>query len=197
MTESAVKLIWRVLQTYADTVTWDEVLDVCAFACNVSCTQSTGESPFFLIHGYDPRLPMNCDFHLVLGEMGYASLHPWVQDKLQLLRAAWTTAQAAVDAGRAKQKAAFDQHRLEVLVLRAQASCDEVDYLLRYRRAFAADMHPLPCLESPVGERQGGLELWEDAPHPVEALRAYVEGPLLVVALVCQKLGEEVVDLVI
>ncbi|EYB94484.1 hypothetical protein Y032_0171g324 [Ancylostoma ceylanicum] len=36
---------------------WDKILPACVFAYNTTVHQSTGESPFFLLHGFDAHVP--------------------------------------------------------------------------------------------------------------------------------------------
>ncbi|EYC13483.1 hypothetical protein Y032_0043g738 [Ancylostoma ceylanicum] len=36
---------------------WDKILSACVFAYNTTVHQSTGESPFFLLHGFDAHVP--------------------------------------------------------------------------------------------------------------------------------------------
>ena len=43
--------------------TWDQSLPAATFAYNSSQQQSTGESPFFLMYGRDPNLPVDRIFH--------------------------------------------------------------------------------------------------------------------------------------
>ncbi|VDK65020.1 unnamed protein product, partial [Cylicostephanus goldi] len=38
-------------------VEWDKILPACVFAYNTTVHESTGESPFFLLHGFDAHVP--------------------------------------------------------------------------------------------------------------------------------------------
>ncbi|XGW03175.1 hypothetical protein V3C99_014849 [Haemonchus contortus] len=38
---------------------WDKILPFCVFAYNTTVHESTGESPFYLLHGFDPYIPWN------------------------------------------------------------------------------------------------------------------------------------------
>ncbi|EYC16809.1 hypothetical protein Y032_0032g2506 [Ancylostoma ceylanicum] len=58
VTERAIGTIQRMIKKkieFADY--WDEILPNVVYAYNVSPHEATGESPFFLLHGFDPVLP--------------------------------------------------------------------------------------------------------------------------------------------
>jgi hypothetical protein len=106
-----VKIFWQMLQVYANTITWDEMVALICFAYNTSRNKSTEETPFFITHGYDPVLPIDSEFCMKMGQVEFEALTPWVRHQLTSLRSAWEAAGAALDAAKARQKVEFDQHR--------------------------------------------------------------------------------------
>jgi transposase InsO family protein len=51
-----------ILQETKSKVEWDEICSSAVFSYRVSTNDATGYSPFFLAHGYNPRLPLDAVF---------------------------------------------------------------------------------------------------------------------------------------
>lgn len=86
---------------------WDRFLRLAAFAYNTSVHSSTGDSPFFLIYGRDPQLPLDGDLSVsnpsYLDELDY-------RDQLLLsLRAAYQHAKDNIEKAQATQKKYYDR----------------------------------------------------------------------------------------
>lgn len=52
---------------------WDQFLPYATFAYNSSVHDTTGYTPFFLLYGHEPTLPIDAMLHLQLGQLGTPS----------------------------------------------------------------------------------------------------------------------------
>lgn len=88
---------------------WTTCLPQVLYCYNTTPHQATGESPFFLMFGQEPRLPI--DFLLgrvpdpVSGEV-----HEWIQEHQARLQMAFNGAQERLKTAAARRKKAHDQH---------------------------------------------------------------------------------------
>ena len=87
---------------------WDEMLSYVLFAYRASRQASTGESPFYLLYGRDPRLPVpaalapeKTRLYLDLKEYGLG-----LRDRLST---AWELARQCVGKAQRRQKTAYDK----------------------------------------------------------------------------------------
>ncbi|XP_073668080.1 uncharacterized protein [Paramisgurnus dabryanus] len=79
------------------------------FCYNTTPHQTTGESPYFLMFGQEPRLPI--DFLLGGGqEMGHGSINEWVLEHQTRLQVAFEGAREHVKAAADRRKAHHDLH---------------------------------------------------------------------------------------
>jgi len=69
---------------------WDEYIDVARFAHNTSYSTSVGESPFFLLYGTDPNVPLDLILHA--DQPQYAHLKDYAGRLAERLRRAWKAA---------------------------------------------------------------------------------------------------------
>ena len=85
---------------------WDELLPAIELAFNSKVQASTGASPFKLVYGYDPRLPIDC----VLDDVRPATV-PAAADRAAIIKAAIDAARTQAERAQARQKRLADQHR--------------------------------------------------------------------------------------
>ena len=89
-------------------VDWDQQLSYVLWAYRVSPHNSTGESPFFLLHGSDPRLPT--ELGLESPSSPYqVDLEDYVTELLTGLSDAWALAKAQVEKAQQGQKHQYDR----------------------------------------------------------------------------------------
>jgi hypothetical protein len=69
---------------------WDEWLPHMLFAYRAAVNASTGYSPFYMLHGFEPRYPIDV---LQNDELDYANSHEWVQQAVRSIKAAHAVAQ--------------------------------------------------------------------------------------------------------
>lgn len=88
--------------------TWTSYLPQVLFCYNTTPHQTTGESPFFLMFGQQPRLPM--DFLLGRIEKPYAgSVHGWIVEHQERLQLAFDEAQEHLQNAAARRKRNNDE----------------------------------------------------------------------------------------
>ena len=69
---------------------WDEWLPHVLFAYRAAKHASTGYSPFYMLHGFEPRYPIDV---LQNDQMDYANYHEWVQQAVSSIKSAHAAAQ--------------------------------------------------------------------------------------------------------
>ena len=88
---------------------WDECLPHLLFAYRTKPHESTGESPFFLLHGRDARIP--CDALLLTKRTPYqVDIDDYKSELVFGLAEAWRTAGEHIQRSQRKQKRKFDRH---------------------------------------------------------------------------------------
>ena len=87
---------------------WDERLPYVLFSYRCSVQQSTGESPFFLVYGRDPQLPME-EALSKPSERCYLSSDDYRTKLVQALSDAWERAQKNIAAAQKQQKTQHDR----------------------------------------------------------------------------------------
>lgn len=88
---------------------WSCYLPQVTFAYNTTAHQSTGESPYFLMFGRDPQLPV--DFLLArVQEPVAGSTHDWIVEHQTRLRHALENANQHLEAAAERRKRNYDQH---------------------------------------------------------------------------------------
>lgn len=88
---------------------WASCLPQVLFCYNTTPHQATGESPFFLMFGQEPRLPV--DFLLGrVQEVGVGSVHEWMREHQARLQVAFEGAQGRLEAAAGHRKAQHDAH---------------------------------------------------------------------------------------
>lgn len=98
---------------------WASCLPQLVFCYNTTPHQSIGESPFFLMFGRDPQLPV--DFLLGrVREPEAGTMHDWVQEHQGRLQVAFTKAKGHLSIAAAKQKERHDHGVREDLLLEGQ-----------------------------------------------------------------------------
>lgn len=98
---------------------WSSCLPEVLYAYNTTPHQSTGESPYFLMFGQEPRLPV--DF--LLGQVPEplaGSVHEWVQEHQARLQVAFEGARARLKVSANRRKTNHDKHVREVLLEEGQ-----------------------------------------------------------------------------
>ena len=87
---------------------WDDHLPFLLFAYRVSAQESTKESPFFLMHGRDPRMPT--ETLLTFDRSPYAiDTDDYKVDLCSSLSAAWKLARVNIEKAQASQKSYYDR----------------------------------------------------------------------------------------
>lgn len=85
---------------------WDTYLPYCIFAYNTAVHSSTGETPFYLLHGFDPRLPsepsLQLDNSITMDSKNYKNQ---VSSRIKI---AWELASKCIEKAQKKQKLYFD-----------------------------------------------------------------------------------------
>ena len=88
---------------------WHMCLPHVLYCYNTTPHQSTGESPFFLMFGQEPRLPLNFLLRRVESPVG-GSIHEWVQEHQARLHVAFEGAQGRLKHAADRRKRVHDQH---------------------------------------------------------------------------------------
>ncbi len=86
---------------------WDVHLPYVLFAYRASMQESTGESPFFLLYGRDPRLPSELSLN-PLQTRQFVDLDMYQGDVAARLEDAWEMARAHVRKAQKRQKRSYD-----------------------------------------------------------------------------------------
>ena len=87
---------------------WDQYLSLALFAYRCSPQASTGESPFYLLYGRDPVLPVDLAF--VPPSKYMVDLDEYPLDLRHHLHQAWTRAQFNIKNSQQQQKQFYDKH---------------------------------------------------------------------------------------
>ena len=108
-TERANRTLVEALRSYVSNRhdDWDCHLPLIEFAYNNTVNASTGHTPFYLAHGYNPRMPIS-----LTGALG-SSPSPAVTDFVNNLRAAHDAAALALRQAQTQQKRHADKRRRE------------------------------------------------------------------------------------
>ena len=91
---------------------WDRHLPYTLFAYRASIQESTQESPFFLLHGRDPRLPSGLDLDVAL-EREEVDLDSYKGELVWGLTEAWELARKQVKKAQSAQKKCYDRRSRE------------------------------------------------------------------------------------
>lgn len=98
---------------------WNLCLPQVLYFHNTTPHQTTGESPFFLMFGQEPRLPI--DFFLGrVEEPAGGTVHHWVQEHQARLQMAFDGAQARLQQAADRRKKNFDQRVKAVPLIEGQ-----------------------------------------------------------------------------
>uniref|UniRef100_A0A3B3H3G3 Gypsy retrotransposon integrase-like protein 1 n=1 Tax=Oryzias latipes TaxID=8090 RepID=A0A3B3H3G3_ORYLA len=111
---------------------WHSCLPQVTFCYNTTPHQTTGESPFFLMFGQQPRLPI--DFMLgQVKEPVNGTIHEWVEEHQARLRVAFDVAKDRLAEAAARRKRNHDKHVQEAPLDEGQLVLLR-DYSVRGRR---------------------------------------------------------------
>lgn len=94
---------------------WDQHLPYVLFAYRSSPQSSTGESPFFLLYGRDPKLPTEAALTLDPARF-VTNTDDYKVDLIQRLSGAWDTARQHVKEAQRRQKRSYDQHTRDATI---------------------------------------------------------------------------------
>ncbi len=120
---------------------WALCLPQVLFCYNTTPHQTTGESPYFLMFGQEPRLPV--DFLLGrVQEVGVGSVHEWMREHQVRLQVGFEGARGRLEAAAGRRKAHHDAH-----VRNAPLGEGQLVYLREYG---ARGRHKIQDLWSPV-----------------------------------------------
>jgi hypothetical protein len=110
-TENANKTLETVLRSTVNfkQTDWDTKLDVAELAVNSSKNATTGWSPFYLTHGFEPRLPIDSALASVRDS------NPSAVDMHDAWRSALVQCRANIEKAQARQAMYANQHRRDVL----------------------------------------------------------------------------------
>ena len=87
---------------------WDQQLPYVLWAYRVNPHDSTGESPFFLLHGYDPRLPT--ELALESPSTTYqVDMEGYITELVSGLSDAWALAKSRIGEAPSRQKQQYDR----------------------------------------------------------------------------------------
>ena len=111
--DSLVERFNRTLQDMIATITfdhpfdWEEALPKVCFAYNTSIHSTTGYSPFYLMYGREPHLPID----IVYGTQSHSpiSVNSFVQKSQKLLQQAFDQVRKHLSAGHQRQKDIYDK----------------------------------------------------------------------------------------
>ena len=109
LSEREIQTLTTVLRSYVNELSndWDTYLPALQLALNSKVQASTGVSPYYLVYGREPRLPIDC----ALEEARSAPTLPAVIDRAQRIKRAMAAAYSKKEQAQARQKAAADRHR--------------------------------------------------------------------------------------
>lgn len=104
------RTLFTTLSMYADKgqKDWDQFLSLALFAYRSSPQASTGESPFYLLYGRDPVLPV--DFAFIPPSRYTVDLDEYPLDLRHHLHQAWSIAQENIKNAQAQQNEFYDKH---------------------------------------------------------------------------------------
>nr|XP_057913595.1 uncharacterized protein LOC131107503 [Doryrhamphus excisus] len=88
---------------------WNACLPQVLYCYNTTPHQATGESPFFLMFGQDPRLPIDFLLGRVESPVG-GSVHEWVQEHQARLQVVFEGAKERLQQAADRRRRAHDQH---------------------------------------------------------------------------------------
>ncbi|KAL2098376.1 hypothetical protein ACEWY4_007583 [Coilia grayii] len=97
---------------------WNTFLPQVLYCYNTTPHQTTGESPFLLMFGQEPRLPIDFLLGRVQDPVG-RSVHEWLQEHQLRLQTAFDGARTHLEAAAARRKRNYDQHTRQVSLLKA------------------------------------------------------------------------------
>jgi hypothetical protein len=83
--ERSHKTLAQILRSYGNEDTWDEHLPFAVFTLNTSINSTTNETPFKLLYGYDPRIPLEEDItraYRMEDKEGHRAPKPWTSDAI-------------------------------------------------------------------------------------------------------------------
>uniref|UniRef100_A0A914CVK8 Integrase catalytic domain-containing protein n=1 Tax=Acrobeloides nanus TaxID=290746 RepID=A0A914CVK8_9BILA len=86
---------------------WSQLLPMSVFAYNTSVHSSTLETPFFLCHGFDPKLPS--DLALLSEEPNNLDIPQYRQELIQNLKIAFEKVKENINKAQLKQKNYYDK----------------------------------------------------------------------------------------
>jgi hypothetical protein len=106
--EREIQTLTTALRSYVDTAgdNWDELLPALELGFNSKVQASTGASPFMLVYGNEPRLPIDC----VLDDARPVTV-PAAGDRATRIKSAIDAARTQAEQAQARQKRLADQHR--------------------------------------------------------------------------------------
>ncbi|EYB84337.1 hypothetical protein Y032_0318g2346 [Ancylostoma ceylanicum] len=87
---------------------WDRMLPCCVVAYNITPHDSTGESPFFLLHGFDAYIPRNSMVDTRISTY-MVDMDTYINEMLVGMKLAHAHAQAHNENARQKMKVAYDK----------------------------------------------------------------------------------------
>ena len=87
---------------------WESKLPFVLFAYRSSPQESTGFSPFYLLYGRDPTLPID-EVLMPVPDQTFALTSEYAEEVVENLQEAWTMARANIQKSQKKQKAYHDQ----------------------------------------------------------------------------------------
>lgn len=106
--------IWKILSAYVNEEhrDWDVYLPYVTFALNCSIKQPLNDSPFFLMHGFDPRRPLDVALHPAANDYPYSAASEYRPDMLHVVAEARRRLQVITRKLQARNRAAYnDSHR--------------------------------------------------------------------------------------
>jgi len=107
--EREIQTLITILRSYVNAMAddWDDFLPALELAVNSKIQASTGASPFYLVYGKEPRLPIDCVLDTVHSQ---PSMVPAVENRLQRMQKALAAAYTKVEEAQARQKKNSDEH---------------------------------------------------------------------------------------
>ena len=88
---------------------WDKHLPYILFAYRSSVQNSTGESPFYLLYGRDPRLPTD-EALSIKTDQRWVDIRDYKEDMVEWLPIAWQLAQRQIEKAQRCQKDYYDKN---------------------------------------------------------------------------------------
>lgn len=98
---------------------WSSCLPQLLYSYNTTPHQSTGESPFFLMFGQEPRLPVDFLLGRVQEPVG-GGVHEWIQEHQARLRVAFEGARERLRGAAERRKGNHDRHVRDVPLAEGQ-----------------------------------------------------------------------------